>query len=118
MPKISRYLTTPQDKYLVTNLVLGANPRREQTIYIGSGMADLICLAAFGGVIIGTAWWTKQTKYLFRAVVSLPHISDWNGELICWAVDFEEVKRYGYIEKRIARAVPSWEDAEGMHGSM
>lgn len=87
-------------KLRATEKLLAGPGGRSQVIYIGFGPFDIQCLSRFGGLIVGNMMCCNVTAELLREMgFTVPHVQNWRGELICWAHDFYDVLRSGYLIK-------------------
>lgn len=93
-----------------------------EIVYFGDSTTDLECLLEFGGIVISPKaeiaqrHGTKTTNptstglngndplHVLRTELNynVPHVSEYKGELICWARDFAEIKGSNFLEKRAA----------------
>lgn len=93
-----------------------------ELLYLGDSTTDLECLLEFGGIVIspdaeiaqrpgtkttGSSRTTPNGSGLLHALQTMlnykvPHVSEYNGELICWARDFVDIKKSSFLQKRAA----------------
>lgn len=94
-----------------------------ELLYLGDSTTDLECLLEFGGIVIspdaeiaqrpgtkttGSSRTTPNGSGLLHALQTMlnykvPHVSEYNGELICWARDFVDIKESNFLQKRAAK---------------
>ncbi|KAG8159337.1 hypothetical protein KVR01_010998 [Diaporthe batatas] len=93
-----------------------------EIVYFGDSTTDLECLLEFGGIVISPRAETVQppgnmtSDPSSKAVMgsdllhvlqttfrySVPHVSQYKDELVCWARDFAEVVHSNFLQKRAA----------------
>lgn len=93
-----------------------------ELLYLGDSTTDLECLLEFGGIVISpgakiaqrpgtktteSSGTTPNGSDLLHALQTMlsykvPHVSEYNGELVCWARDFVDIKESKFLQKRAA----------------
>ncbi|KAK2610423.1 hypothetical protein N8I77_003853 [Diaporthe amygdali] len=79
-----------------------------EIVYFGDSTTDLECLLEFGGIVIspeaGISGSAGDLLRVLRAKLNyhVPHVFEYKGEQICWAIDFTEIKESSFLQKRVA----------------